>query len=75
MPQQQRRLTPNSRNVHQQWLPLAPGLGCGGLLYGHDDHNNVKQHSNQPASGSGTGTANDDLAAAGNHQHHHLRQT
>lgn len=27
------RLTPNSRNVHQQWLPIAPSLGCGGLLY------------------------------------------
>lgn len=27
------RLTPNSRNVHQQWLPLAPSLGCAGLLY------------------------------------------
>lgn len=28
-----RRLTPNSRNVHQQWLPLAPGIGCTALLY------------------------------------------
>jgi hypothetical protein len=28
-----RRLTPNSRNVHQQWLPLAPGIGCAALLY------------------------------------------
>jgi hypothetical protein len=28
-----KRLTPNSRNVHQQWLPLAPGLGCAGLFY------------------------------------------
>ena len=27
------RLTPNSRNLHQQWLPLAPGLGCTALLY------------------------------------------
>jgi len=27
------RLTPNSRNIHQQWLPLAPGLGCAALLY------------------------------------------
>lgn len=27
------RLTPNSRNVHRQWLPLAPGLGCAGLLF------------------------------------------
>jgi hypothetical protein len=27
------RLTPNSRNIHQQWLPMAPGLGCAGLLY------------------------------------------
>jgi hypothetical protein len=26
-----RRLTPNSRNVHQQWIPLAPGLGVAGL--------------------------------------------
>jgi hypothetical protein len=28
-----KRLTPNSRNIHQQWLPLAPGLGCAGLFY------------------------------------------
>ena len=27
------RLTPNSRNIHQQWLPLVPSLGCAGLLY------------------------------------------
>jgi len=28
-----RRLTPNSRNIHKQWLPLAPSLGCAGLVY------------------------------------------
>jgi len=28
-----RRLTPNSQNVHRQWLPLAPGIGCTALLY------------------------------------------
>ena len=28
-----RRLTPNSRNIYQQWLPLAPGIGCAALLY------------------------------------------
>jgi hypothetical protein len=28
-----RRLTPNSRNLHKQWLPLAPGIGCAALLY------------------------------------------
>mmetsp|Transcript_20318 Transcript_20318/g.49823 ORF Transcript_20318/g.49823 Transcript_20318/m.49823 type:complete len:517 (+) Transcript_20318:294-1844(+) len=28
-----RRLTPNSRNLHQQWMPLCPGLGCAGLLH------------------------------------------
>lgn len=28
-----KRLTPNSRNIHQQWLPLAPGLGCAALFY------------------------------------------
>jgi hypothetical protein len=28
-----KRLTPNSRNIHQQWMPLAPGLGCAGLFY------------------------------------------
>jgi hypothetical protein len=28
-----KRLTPNSRNIHQQWLPIAPGLGCAGLFY------------------------------------------
>jgi len=25
------RLTPNSRNIHGEWLQLAPALGCGGL--------------------------------------------
>ncbi len=29
----ERRLTPNSRNIHQHWIPLCPGLGCAGLLY------------------------------------------
>ena len=29
----ERRLTPNSRNIHRHWMPLSPGLGCGGLLY------------------------------------------
>jgi hypothetical protein len=29
--------TPNSRNVHQQWLPLAPGLGCAGSAYGMEE--------------------------------------
>jgi hypothetical protein len=28
-----KRLTPNSRNIHRQWLPLAPGLGCAGMFY------------------------------------------
>lgn len=28
-----RRLTPNSRNLHQHWMPLSPGLGCAGLLH------------------------------------------
>jgi len=28
-----KRLTPNSRNLHRQWLPLVPGLGCAGLFY------------------------------------------
>jgi hypothetical protein len=28
-----RRLTPNSRNLHQQWLQLAPGIGCAAFLY------------------------------------------
>lgn len=28
-----RRLTPNSRNLHQQWMPICPGLGCAGLLH------------------------------------------
>lgn len=31
--EQHKRLTPNSRNVHQQWLPLVPGLGCAGLSF------------------------------------------
>lgn len=25
------RLTPNSRNILDEWMPLAPALGCGGL--------------------------------------------
>lgn len=28
-----KRLTPNSRNLHRQWIPLVPGLGCAGLFY------------------------------------------
>lgn len=32
-PRSVKRLTPNSRNLHQQWLPLAPGIGCAGLFY------------------------------------------
>jgi hypothetical protein len=28
-----KRLTPNSRNVHRQWLPMVPGLGCAALFY------------------------------------------
>ena len=27
------RFTPNSRNIHRQWLPLVPGLGIAGLLF------------------------------------------
>lgn len=54
-PRSIKRLTPNSRNVHQQWLPLAPGLGCAGLFYldGSDkmvadyrDANYPDEHSN-----------------------------
>ena len=33
-----RRLTPNSRNIHRQWLPIAPALGCAGLLYLDSTH-------------------------------------
>ena len=32
------RLTPNSRNIHKQWLPLAPALGCAGLVYLDSTH-------------------------------------
>jgi hypothetical protein len=28
--EQHLRLTPNSVNIHQRWLQLAPGLGCSG---------------------------------------------
>ena len=28
-----KRLTPNSRNIHRQWLPIVPGLGCAGLTF------------------------------------------
>jgi len=27
------RMTPNSRNIEQQWLRIVPGLGCAGLRY------------------------------------------
>jgi hypothetical protein len=40
------RLTPNSRNVHQQWLPLAPSLGCGGLLYLKSPPHQIPSKSN-----------------------------
>jgi hypothetical protein len=31
------RLTPNSRNIHGEWLPLAPALGCAGLsVHAHE---------------------------------------
>lgn len=30
----EKRLTPNSRNIHRQSLPLAPGLSCCGLAIG-----------------------------------------
>jgi hypothetical protein len=29
--EEERRLTPNSRNIHKRHLPLAPGLACCGL--------------------------------------------
>jgi hypothetical protein len=29
----ERRLTPNSRNIHQRWMPIGPGLGIAGLAY------------------------------------------
>ena len=28
-----KRLTPNSRILHRQWLPLVSGLGCAGVFY------------------------------------------
>jgi hypothetical protein len=30
---QPKRLTSHSHNIHQHYLPLAPGLGCSGLFY------------------------------------------
>lgn len=54
------RLTPNSHNVHKQWLPLAPGLGCGGLLYMDslptaitDLYSNYRNDKNKPNIGKG----------------------
>lgn len=29
----ERRLTPNSRNIHQRWMPIGPGIGIAGLAY------------------------------------------
>jgi len=44
----QQRLTPNSRNVHRQHLPLAPGLACYGLSV-----------SSTKGGGSSSGESND----------------
>lgn len=44
----ERRLTPNSRNIHQQWMPICPGLGVGGLLY-FDWHRSMQQHQRMPS--------------------------
>lgn len=40
------RLTPNSRNVHQQWMPLVPGLGCAGLFY-LNGANELEEYTNR----------------------------
>jgi hypothetical protein len=38
-----KRLTSHSQNIHQQYLPLAPGLGCAGLFY-LDHAKNLMDH-------------------------------
>lgn len=35
---EEKRLTPNARNIHRQTLPLAPGLSCCGLAVPNSQH-------------------------------------
>jgi len=35
------RLTPNSRNIHNSWLSLAPGLGIAGLCHGGNTSSSI----------------------------------
>ena len=38
---EEKRLTPNARNIHRQTLPLAPGLACCGLAVPNSHHEYV----------------------------------
>lgn len=53
------RLTPNSRNIHQQWLPLGPSLGCAGLLYLESPEKVVVPKEKNPAQRFSTGEEDD----------------
>lgn len=55
--QQYDRLTPNSRNVNHLWIPLAPGLGCGGLCY-LGSVNDLLSSSRPPLTGTLTSKSN-----------------
>jgi len=45
-----KRLTPNSRNLNRQWLPMVPGLGCAGLFYLDGTEHVMTQYSASAAS-------------------------
>jgi len=45
-----KRLTPNARNLHRQWLPLIPGLGCAGLFYLDGTEHVLTQYNSTAAS-------------------------
>lgn len=45
-----KRLTPNARNLHRQWLPLIPGLGCAGLFYLDGTERILTQYNSTAAS-------------------------
>ncbi|GKY91122.1 hypothetical protein MPSEU_000085000 [Mayamaea pseudoterrestris] len=69
-----RWLTPNSRNIHQQWLPLAPGIGCAALLYLDSAETAVKNASSfQPT--KTTFDSDHDDASEGNEGEDAVRQT
>lgn len=68
-----KRLTPNSRNLHQQWLPLAPGLGCAGLFFLDGTEQLAAEYRNlcsydAPNNNNNTNNSNDDDSDASEEQ-------